>query len=362
MREHQVAAIWRELLGCGPVGIRDDFFELGGHSLLAVRMLGRVEERFGRRVPLSALFAGATVEGVAAALRREWPAGAADDVVTLNPEGTRPPLFYLHGDVGGGGLYGLALARFLGADQPLHLLPPLRPEPGGAGPGIAEMARRHLEVLRRVQPSGPYRLGGYCNGGLVAFETARLLEAAGERVERLLVVQASAEAAYYRGALRAAALLGRIRGGSAAERADRLVAAADHLRDINRELRAYTSGGAAGVAALLWLKARRRLRRGAAEPGAGSPNGARPTSAEESERDLRVKHMLRAVRAYLPGRYGGVVTLFWTEESHPLPGDDTMGWRKVARDVEVVAIPGTHDSCVSVHLEDLAARMSARLS
>ncbi|HEX8276842.1 MAG TPA: amino acid adenylation domain-containing protein [Longimicrobiaceae bacterium] len=351
MLEHQVAAIWRELLDCGPVGIRDDFFELGGHSLLAVRMLGRVEERFGRRVPLSALFAGATVEGVAAALQREWPAGAADDVVTLNPEGTRPPLFYFHGDVGGGGLYGLALARFLSADQPLHLLPPLRPEPGGAGPGIGEMARRHLEVVRRVQPSGPYRLGGYCNGGLVAFEAARLLEIAGERVERVLVVQASAEAAYYRGPLRAAALLGRLRGGSAAERADRLVAAADHLRDLNRELR----GHAAGVASLLWLKVRRKLRRDAV---GGGPVDAGPAQREEGERDLRVKHMLRAVRAYLPGRYGGRVTLFWTEGSPRLPGDDTMGWRRVARDVEVVTVPGTHDSCVSVHLEDLAARMS----
>ncbi|MEW5928180.1 MAG: amino acid adenylation domain-containing protein [Gemmatimonadota bacterium] len=361
MLEHQVAAIWRELLGCGPVGIRDDFFELGGHSLLAVRMLGRVEERFGRRVPLSTIFAGATVEGVAAALRREWPAGAADDVVTLNPEGTRPPLFFLHGDVGGGGLYGLALARFLGADQPLHLLPPLRPEPGGAGPGIAEMARRHLEVVRRVQPSGPYRLGGYCNGALVAFETARLLEAAGERVERLLVVQASAEAAYYRGALRAAALLGRLLGRSAEDRADRLVAAADHLRAFHRELRAHAADGAAGVASLLWRKARRKLRRGGVRPDAVSPGGARSTSAEESERDLRVKHMLRAVRAYLPGRYGGRVTLFWTQESHALAGDPTMGWRKVARHVEVVAVPGTHDSCVSVHLEDLAAGMSARL-
>jgi thioesterase domain-containing protein len=72
--------------------------------------------------------------------------------------------------------------------------------------------------------------------------------------------------------------------------------------------------------------------------------------------------MLRAVRAYLPGRYGGGVTLFWTDESHPLPWDRTLGWRKVAREVEVVPIPGTHDSCVSVHLEALAERMSECLA
>ncbi|HEV2733815.1 MAG TPA: amino acid adenylation domain-containing protein, partial [Longimicrobiaceae bacterium] len=229
MLEHQVVAIWQELLGAGQVGIHDDFFERGGHSLLAVRMLSRVEERFGRRVPLAALFTGATVAGLAEALRREWPAGEADAVVTLNPEGTRPPLFFLHGDVGGGGLYGLPLARFLGADQPLHLLPPLRPEAGGTGPGIREMAHRQVEVIRGVRPAGPYQLGGYCNGGLVAFEVARLLEAAGERVERLLVVQASAEAVYFAGPLRAAAVLGRLAGGTAAERMDRQVVVADHL-------------------------------------------------------------------------------------------------------------------------------------
>jgi thioesterase domain-containing protein len=71
--------------------------------------------------------------------------------------------------------------------------------------------------------------------------------------------------------------------------------------------------------------------------------------------------MLRAVRGYLPGRYGGPVTLFWTEESHPLPWDPALGWRRVAREVEVVPIAGTHDSCVSVHLEELARRMSASL-
>ncbi|HEX2188169.1 MAG TPA: amino acid adenylation domain-containing protein [Longimicrobiaceae bacterium] len=175
MLEDQVAAIWEELLGVQPVGIRDDFFELGGHSLLAVRMMSRVEERFGRAVPLAALFAGATVADLAAALRREWPEGDAEPVVTLNGDGARPPLFFLHGDVSGGGLYGLTLARCLGADQPLHLLPPLHPDPGETGPGVREMARRQLETIRGVQPRGPYRLGGYCNGGLVAYEAARLL-------------------------------------------------------------------------------------------------------------------------------------------------------------------------------------------
>jgi amino acid adenylation domain-containing protein len=362
MLEHQIAATWQELLGTACVGIHDDFFELGGHSLLAVRMLSRVEERFGKRVPLSALFAGATVAGLAAALRREWPAGAADAMVTLNPEGTRPPLIFLHGDVGGGGLYGLALARFLGPDQPLHLLPPLRPDAGGTGPGIREMARRQVEVLRGARASGPYRLGGYCNGGLVAFEMARLLEAAGERVERLLVVQASAEAVYFARPLRAAGALGRLAGRTAAERMDRQVAVADHLRAFHRELRAHSAQGVAAVASLLWLKARRRLRPGPAGSAGDERTGGAAPGGEESERDLRMGHVLRAVRTYVPGRYGGRVTLFWTDEPHPLPWDRTLGWKKVAHEVDVVPIPGTHDSCVSVHLDALAERMSACLA
>ena len=69
--ELEVARIWSEALGVPRVGATDDFFRLGGHSLLALRMMSRVRERFGRDLPLAALFQHATVSAFAAALRRE---------------------------------------------------------------------------------------------------------------------------------------------------------------------------------------------------------------------------------------------------------------------------------------------------
>jgi acyl-CoA synthetase (AMP-forming)/AMP-acid ligase II len=66
--QRQLAEIWEEILKIHPVGVRDDFFKLGGHSLLAVHMMDRIEQVFGRKLPLGTLFGGATIERLASAL------------------------------------------------------------------------------------------------------------------------------------------------------------------------------------------------------------------------------------------------------------------------------------------------------
>jgi thioesterase domain-containing protein/acyl carrier protein len=173
--ERALVRLWEEALGMQPVGITDSFFDLGGHSLAAVRLIARIRRDLGRDVPLTALFRGATVETLAAALRE-----------TGRAEG--PVLFCIHG--AGGSLLPFAdLARTLGDGWSLHALE-ARGLTGDEPPQrrIEDMAESYLAAVRQAQPHGPYRLLGFSMGSKVAHEMARRLEREGERVELLVLL------------------------------------------------------------------------------------------------------------------------------------------------------------------------------
>jgi surfactin family lipopeptide synthetase A len=183
--ETQLTKIWETVLDKKPIGIRDNFFELGGHSLLAARLMHRIEQSLGQRLPLAALLQAPTVEQLSGLLRQEKWSSSWSSLVAIQPEGSRPAFFCVHG-VGGNVVGFRDLARHLGADQPFYALQPQ----GLDGKrqcltSIPEMAERYMQEIRRVQPVGPYRIGGYSFGGLVAYEMAQQLEARGEEVALL---------------------------------------------------------------------------------------------------------------------------------------------------------------------------------
>ncbi|HEU4881722.1 MAG TPA: amino acid adenylation domain-containing protein, partial [Longimicrobium sp.] len=185
--EETVAAAWAEILGVERVGVHDDFFALGGNSLVALRLIARVREATGETVPVAALLQGPTVEQMARAVADRRPAVRLP-VVALQPEGAARPLYLVH--AGGGHVACYApLAPLLAPDQPLYAfqaqglddgLPPLQ--------GVEAMAAYYVKGLRRAQPRGPYRLGGWSYGGIAAFEMARQLHAAAEEVELLALL------------------------------------------------------------------------------------------------------------------------------------------------------------------------------
>ncbi|HEX2211108.1 MAG TPA: amino acid adenylation domain-containing protein [Longimicrobium sp.] len=191
--ELRLARLWEEVLGAGPLGVRDDFFDVGGHSLAALRLLAGVERITGRRLSLAALLAAPTVEHLAEALRGAGALAVTGSLVPLGSaaDGARP-LFVVHAAGGGVLSYG-ALARHLGPGVALYGLQSRGLE-GEHLPRtrVQEMAAGYLAELREVQPEGPYRLGGWSMGGLVAFEMARMLEAAGETVELLALLDTRA--------------------------------------------------------------------------------------------------------------------------------------------------------------------------
>ncbi|HEX2188168.1 MAG TPA: hypothetical protein VHG51_04685 [Longimicrobiaceae bacterium] len=136
-----------------------------------------------------------------------------------------------------------------------------------------------------------------------------------------------------------------------------------HARDFHRELREQAARGVRGLTTFARAKAgsalHRLARRGAA--GGPAPTAAPAPQPDASRRAPRLRHMRRAVGSYLPGRYGGRVTLIWGGEAPPPGWDPTAGWGRVAREVEIVHVPGDHDTCVSVHLEELAEKVSGLL-
>ncbi|MCP4656947.1 MAG: AMP-binding protein, partial [bacterium] len=192
--ELRLTRIWEELLGIEPVGIRSDFFRLGGHSLLAVRLIARIRRHFGRDLPLTVLFQNSTVERLAGILRQQPGEMRRGALVAIQPQGSRPPFFCVH-PVGGDVVCYGELARRLGPDQPFYGLQVPDREGELFLTSIEEMAEHYVEALREVEPQGPYRLGGWSMGGLVAYEMARRLAARDQRVERLVLIDSRTPAA-----------------------------------------------------------------------------------------------------------------------------------------------------------------------
>ncbi|REJ78556.1 MAG: non-ribosomal peptide synthetase [Acidobacteria bacterium] len=180
--ERGLVSIWEDVLATSPIGITDNFFEIGGHSLAALRMFSKVEANFDKTIPLATLFEADTIEKLADVLANEDWAPRESSLVPIQPEGSKPPLFCMHA-VGGNVLFYSDLARRLGEDQPVYGLQARRLSGRQLGhDSIEEMAAYYIREIREVQPEGPYFLGGSSFGGLVAYEAARQLTAAGESI------------------------------------------------------------------------------------------------------------------------------------------------------------------------------------
>jgi thioesterase domain-containing protein/acyl carrier protein len=187
--EFELVQIWEDVLQRRPIGIREDFFELGGHSLLAIRLFAAIEKRLGRRLPPSTLFHHSTVEKLASAIRQHNEQSPWSPLVSLQAQGTRLPFFCVH--PGGGGVFRyIDLARHLGPDQPFYAFQAkgVDNDKQEAISDVETMAEQYIEAMRRVQPVGPYLLGGWSMGGIVAFEMARQLHALGQSVSLLALL------------------------------------------------------------------------------------------------------------------------------------------------------------------------------
>ena len=200
--EKQLVAMWRSVLDTEEIGITENFFEIGGHSLLVMRLFSELEATFNRQLPLIEIFAAPTIEQMAKRLEEvlaspsehsSSPVKNADNhyLTTLKAGTQHPPLFMMHDVVGDTGLY-IHLARRLGehkdAVRSIYAIKPKRVgQTKMVHTRIPDIARHCVEQIRRIQPQGPYLLGGLCAGGVIAFEVALQLEAIGEPVALTLL-------------------------------------------------------------------------------------------------------------------------------------------------------------------------------
>ena len=183
--EQQLTRIWEEVLGIQPIGIKNNFFELGGDSLLAVQILTQIERQFGRSLPITLLLYAPTVEDLAKVLRNTEEEVILSDLVPLQSSGTKPPLFCIYGIL----LY-RELADHLDSEQPVYgvyvqeevdlIKMGKVDQQNPVFTSIPNIAARYLRAVRTIQPHGPYYLAGESFGGIVAFEMAQQLQAAGE--------------------------------------------------------------------------------------------------------------------------------------------------------------------------------------
>ncbi|MFL6415104.1 MAG: amino acid adenylation domain-containing protein, partial [Bryobacteraceae bacterium] len=190
--ERTLARIWRELLRVDNVGVHDNFFELGGHSLLAARLITRIEAETGHNLPVASLFEAPTVAKLAAKMKSRNYLGSWSPLVQLKAaavsDGASAPFFCVHSlganlvsfhkvaslMRGSGAVYGLQPQGLDGNDEPLD--------------SIEAMASSYIDEILKVQPRGPYYLGGVCIGGVLAYEIGQQLQARGMQVALIALI------------------------------------------------------------------------------------------------------------------------------------------------------------------------------
>ncbi|MET9210698.1 MULTISPECIES: amino acid adenylation domain-containing protein [unclassified Nocardia] len=200
--QRAVAEVYAEVLGAGKVGLDDDFFELGGNSLVATKAISRLRTRVGAEVRVQWFFTDATVAALAARIDAtqsdagDYDVDSDDALGVLLPIRNRVP----HGTEAGGPLfcvhpmYGLSwcyagLAQYIPARRPIFgLQSPALSEAGYLPGTLTEMARRYVAEIKAAQPHGPYRLMGWSLGGVLAHAVATELQAQGERVALLAML------------------------------------------------------------------------------------------------------------------------------------------------------------------------------
>jgi len=338
----QLAVIWEQVLGVSGIGVDDNFFDLGGNSMRAIDMLARVGKALQRRVPVGMLYRGQTVATMARALREDT-VDPSNRVIAIQPAGTRPKLFVVPG-VDGNVVGYEALARALGPDQPLYGLRSAGLD-GESDPleEVEAIAASLLTELRRVQPRGPYRLTGFCMGGIIAFEMAQQLAAIGEKTVLLGLVDTSAPdviPSKRRGSSFGAQLAFLARGVSRHVRTMREQPRGERMKYLLQHSRILAD-----------MLRKRDVYRG---------------DSHLLHRDLVTRANQRAAARYRPTMYDGGVLLILSSRIPRSPvREPRLSWRSLVRgECTVIRVPGMDSGALlkAPYVEHLAVALGGELA
>jgi len=325
--ERRLTAIWAELLGVQETEIdgNANFFELGGHSLLAARMLTRVEAEFGRRVTLASLFRAPSVRGLARLLHSDAREFDFRQMVKLQADGANVPLVAINNT----GVYYL-LAKRLGRQQPVTSLQVFDPatKHETLPQTLEQIAAEYVKLISRVHPTGPYVLAGWCVAGALAFEIARQLAAAGERVSNVFLIDSWVPGYFAR-----LPLLRRLIGTYTLRWQ---LARADWRRFRSGQqtfAQFIDQRGTVQLVRGLTARLLGRKNRPATEAAAGP---------EQYDKWL-LEYLKSTTQRYEPKPYSGHITLFRsTQEPTGWMFDPLAGWGRYAQSVALAMVQGNH--------------------
>jgi thioesterase domain-containing protein len=295
--QDRLVQVWEQALECAPVGVWDTFAQLGGTPFAASTMVRRLEQAWGRPLPSGLITGETTIESLARSLVAQAPVAPITEI----RKGTAPApkaFTFLHGDFNGGGFYALDLARGMGDRHSVYVVAPHGFKGSEIPPSIEAMAMDQLEILSRAMPNGPYYLGGHCTSGLVAFEMARQLRRQGHDVGLVAMISSW----YF-----------------------------------------DTPASGSQIRQMVPL-----------DSGTGRPD----TTSPRARAAWALSQYMVAARRYVPGEYDGRITLLWPQNEKYAFGDPVRQWARVAAEVDHCLIPGNHLTCISRHVDQLAAQLS----
>ena len=331
--EQRLGAIWADLLKLERIGRHDNFFELGGHSLLTIRLLTRVREAFDVELAVRVVFESPTLAEMALAVQRAHVATWSPLVRMHTGTADRAPLFLVHA-LGGGVQPYADLVRALGSELTVYGLQ-ARGLEGTHAPlaRIEDMAACYLEAMQTVQPQGPYTLIGYSLGGPIALEIAIQLQARGERVDFLGLLDSRPPDGSWQAPASRAQLLADVWG--------------EQLGFVARDLASLDDDAQARFVL------ERAIAAGKVPAGFG---------LLEAQRQIRViEAAVQAIVVYRSTAYAGPAVVFRALASKSVA--DGAGWRRcIAAPLQIIDVPGDHASVLlPPHVQTLAARVCAAL-
>jgi amino acid adenylation domain-containing protein len=344
--ERDLQKIFQDVLGLKQVSIRDNFFEVGGHSLLAVKLFAHIEKKIGKKIPLPLLFQTPTVEELAKAIRQNTWRAPANSIVEIQPAGSRPPIFWLHnlGGGGGGGLFTYRLlAQLLGPDQPsFGIAAPAQPFNR-----IELMAAHYIEAMRTVRPVGPYLVGGYCFGGVVAYEVARQLREQGAEVALVALLESALHTGSDQPSKLSAAFALQLAQSMPVVASELLGAPGEFFQRVRRK----------ALALQRRLSPKRLNKESPTTPNARLLDQLVDMSAYPKDYRHFAQVHFEALVHYKPRTYPGKLTLFRTRQQPLFHWNPEVTWRRFGTGgVDVKLIPGTHESILEPPCVQVLAR------
>ena len=320
--------IWRRVLQQPSIGIDDNFFDLGGDSSLVLRLLDEIMQACPRELSPAMIYQAPTIRALAMLL--EQPCTTLASPLVLLKNGTEtPPVFITHGMSGDADFS--ELARQTRTNHPIYgIRAQFALDEDRSFDRIEDTARHNVDVIKTVQPKGPYALIGYCFGGLVALEMSRCLLAEGEIVALLALLDTYPHSRYLPPAQRLRLVLRRTKS---------------HLLRIKQ----MSCGGALSYC-------------GRALLGRIHQVALRTRPPADGHRGLRIKDRnYAAFRRYRPQFYPGKIKFVRAEVSSFWPSNPVAVWGELVAEMEVETVPGDHLDMVERQYQKLSLVLSRYL-